>query len=92
MNPALAKVLAKTALRAALPACSGLVIVPRLAKTPPVNETVMPKAVQMVGGSRSNIFAAAAVAPMAPVMPTECQPRPCGPEPSQPPESRHLVS
>jgi hypothetical protein len=74
-SPAAARRAARTPFWAASPACSGLVMVPKLARRPQAVEAAIARAWAQRSVSRPSRLAAAAAAPSEPSVEVVCQPR-----------------
>ena len=74
VNASRARSAASTPLRAASPPCSGLTIVPKLSFRPHASDAAMDSARPVVSASRLMTRAAAAAAPMVPIVDVQCQP------------------
>jgi hypothetical protein len=74
VKPRVARTAAITPLRAACPACSGLVIVPKLTAKLDASDALMPTAVTIAAGEAFKSFAQATAAAIVPTVPVECQP------------------
>ena len=75
VNPRCASCAASTPLRAASPAWSGFVMVPKFCRNPPAFEAAIPSAIWTCGPVNRRRFAAAATAPRVPIAAVGCQPR-----------------
>ena len=74
VNPPWASSAANSPFCAALPAWKGLVMVPKFCCRPEAWDAPMARALRNCSSSKPKILAAAAVAPMAPMVHVECQP------------------
>ena len=75
VNPRCASCAASTPLRAASPAWSGFVMVPKFCRNPPAFEAAIPSAIWTCGPVNPRMLAAAATAPRVPIAAVGCQPR-----------------